>query len=199
VCSPATVVLTSRACRACPSGTMAGSARRPAAVRRSTMQRTGRIATGELHRIGTPWLALRWLEFIRRLSALSLSTTGSTTACWSSLSGPISTNGPVLQSLPSHTRKVTGSIPVGTTRNVEVSSCLVGWPPLAIAFIRQNPPWVDLPLDYLKVCRGTGTAPHSTCGHRRRPETVESGMGDGGGGVVVNELGDETRRHCRGG
>jgi hypothetical protein len=76
---------------------------------------------------------------------------------------------------------------------------LVGWPPLAIAFIRQNPPWVDLPLDYLKVCRGTGTAPHSTCGHRRRPETVESGMGDGGGGVVVNELGDETRRHCRGG
>jgi len=24
-------------------------------------------------------------------------------------------------------------------------------------------------------------------------------MGDGGGGVVVNELGDETRRHCRGG
>ena len=115
VCSPATVVLTSRACRACPSGTMAGSARRPAAVRRSTMQRTGRIATGELHRIGTPWLALRWLEFIRRLSALSLSTTGSTTACWSSLSGPISTNGPVLQSLPSHTRKVTGSIPVGTT------------------------------------------------------------------------------------
>jgi len=92
-----------------------------------------------------------------------------------------------------------GSIPVGTTRNAEVSSCLVGWPPLAIAFMRQNPPWVDLPLDYLKVCRGTGTAPHSTCGHRRRPETVESGMGDGGGGVVVNELGDETRRHCRGG
>ena len=91
------------------------------------------------------------------------------------------------RSLPLHTRKVTGSIPVGTTRNAEVSSCLVGWPPLAIAFIRQNPPRVDLPLDYLKVRRGTGTAPHSTCGHRRRPETVESGIGDGGGGVVVND------------
>ena len=99
-------------------------------------------------------------------------------------------------SLPPHTRKGTGSIPVGTTRNAEVSSCLVGWSPLAIAFIRQNPPRVDLPLDYLKVRRGTGTAPHSTCGHRRRPETVESGIGDGGGGVV-NELGDETRRHYR--
>jgi hypothetical protein len=52
--------LTSRACDACPSGTMADSARRPAAVRRSTMQRTGRITTCELHRIGTQWLALRW-------------------------------------------------------------------------------------------------------------------------------------------
>jgi hypothetical protein len=114
------------------------------------------------------------------------------------LSGLTSTYVLVPQSLPSHTRKVTGSIPVGTTRNAEVSSCLVGWSPLAIAFIRQNPPWVDLPLDYLKVRRGTGTAPHSTCGHRRRPETVESGIGDGGGGVV-NELGYETRRHCRGG
>jgi len=78
---------------------------------------------------------------------------------------------------------------------------LVGWPPLAIAFIRQNPPWVDLPLDYLKVRRGTGTVPHLTCGHRRRPETVESGVGDGGGGVV-NELGYGSRnkaanRSCR--
>src|ERR1700748_602144 len=138
------------------------------------------------------------VEFIRHLSAVNLGTTGSTTACWSSLSGLTSTNELVPQSLPTHTRKVTGSIPVGTTRNAEVSSCLVGWPPPAIAFIRQNPPWVDLPLDYLKVRRGTGTAPHSTCGHRRRPETVESGVGNGGGGVV-NELGDETRRHCRGG
>jgi hypothetical protein len=77
-------------------------------------------------------------------------------------------------SLPPHTRKGTGSIPVGTTRNAEVGSCLVGWSPLAIAGIRQNPPRVDVPLDYLKVCRGTGSAPHSTCGHRRRPETVES-------------------------
>src|SRR6476646_2494517 len=99
--------------------------------------------------------------------------------------------------LPAKARS-TGSIPVGTTRNAEVSSCLVGWSPLAIAFIRQNPPWVDLPLDYLKVRRGTGTVPHLTCGHRRRLETVESGVGDGGGGVV-NELGYETRRHCRGG
>jgi hypothetical protein len=56
----------------------------------------------------------------------------------------------------------------------------------AIEFIRQNPPRVDVPLDYLTVCRGTGTAPHSTCGHRRRQETVESGIGDGGGGVVNN-------------
>jgi hypothetical protein len=60
VCSHATVVLTSRAWHACPSGTMAGSARRPAVVRLSTMERTGRIATCELHRFGTPWLALRW-------------------------------------------------------------------------------------------------------------------------------------------
>ena len=149
---------------------------------------------------GARYSALRVdVEFIRHLSAVSLGTTGSTTACWSSVSGLTSAYVLVLQSLPSHTRKVTGSIPVGTTRNAEVSSCLVGWPPLAIAFIRQNPPWVDLPLDYLKVRRGTGTAPHSTCGHRRRPETVESGIGDGGGGVVVDELGDETRRHCRGG
>jgi len=154
VCSPATVVLTSRACRACPSGTMAGSARRPAAVRRSTMQRTGRIAIGELHRIGTPWLALRWLEFIRRLSALSLSTTGSTTACWSSLSGPTSTNGPVLQSLPSHTRKVTGSIPVGATTYPRRSwgTLRISWPIHALGGVR-GPNWArslylgDLPLN----------------------------------------------------
>ena len=49
------------------------------------------------------------MEFIRRLSAVSLRTTGSTTACWSSLSGLTSTNGLVLQSLPSRTRKVAGS------------------------------------------------------------------------------------------
>ena len=49
------------------------------------------------------------IKFIRRLSAVSLRTTGSTTACWSSLSGLTSTNGLVLQSLPSRTRKVTGS------------------------------------------------------------------------------------------
>jgi hypothetical protein len=49
------------------------------------------------------------IKFIRRLSAVSLRTTGSTTACWSSLSGLTSANGLVLQSLPTHTRKVTGS------------------------------------------------------------------------------------------
>ena len=57
VCSHATVFLTNRACHACPSDTMAGSARRPAAVRRSTMERTGRTTTCELHRFGTQCLA----------------------------------------------------------------------------------------------------------------------------------------------
>jgi hypothetical protein len=49
------------------------------------------------------------VESVRRLSAVSLVTSGSTTACWSSLSVLISTNVLVLQSLPSEKQKVAGS------------------------------------------------------------------------------------------
>ena len=41
-----------------------------------------------------------------------------------------------------------------------------GWPRLTIAFIRQNPPQVDLPLAHLKVLRGTRTAT-DIAAHRR--------------------------------
>jgi hypothetical protein len=56
------------------------------------------------------------VESVRRLSAVSLRTGGSTTACWSSLSGPPCTNGLVPQSLPSDKRKVAGSIPALATK-----------------------------------------------------------------------------------
>jgi hypothetical protein len=57
----------------------------------------------------------RRVKSVRRLSAVSLRTGGSTTACWSSWSGLTSTNGGVPQFFPFHTRKVAGSIPAGTT------------------------------------------------------------------------------------
>ena len=56
------------------------------------------------------------VEFIRHLSAVNLGTTGSTTACWSSLSGLTSTYVLVPQSLPTEKRKVAGSIPALATR-----------------------------------------------------------------------------------
>jgi hypothetical protein len=66
------------------------------------------------------------VESVRRLSAVSRRTSGSTTACWSSWSSLTSANGIVPQSLPSEKRKVAGSIPSLATRNAQVSEHLLG-------------------------------------------------------------------------
>ena len=88
---------------ACPTSATAGSA----APRRAIP-----IHNAEMLCRVHPWAGV---ESVRRLSAVSVGTGGSTTPCWSNLSGLTSTNGSVPQLLPFHTRKVAGSIPAGTT------------------------------------------------------------------------------------
>jgi hypothetical protein len=56
------------------------------------------------------------VESVRRLSAVSRRTSGSTSACWSTWSSLTSANGIVPQSLPSEKRKVAGSIPALATK-----------------------------------------------------------------------------------
>ena len=78
--------------------------------------------TGMVHRVGPPV----GVESVRRLSAVSLGTSGSTTACRSTWSCLTSTNELVPQSIPSEKRKVGGSIPRLATRYAQVSDCLAG-------------------------------------------------------------------------
>ncbi len=55
-----------------------------------------------------PWAGV---ESVRRLSTVGVGISGSTTPCWSNLSGLTSTKGSVPQLLPPEKRKVGGSIP----------------------------------------------------------------------------------------
>jgi hypothetical protein len=71
----------------------------------------GAFPTVALYCGSISWSPSVGIEFIRHIHAVNLGTNGSTSACWSSLSGLTSTNEAVPQSLPSEKGKVAGSIP----------------------------------------------------------------------------------------